>query len=232
MTTARAPTPTRLTPSLGPGSYDLTDFTVGTSGDNVVFSFDVGAPIGNPWGSPTGYSIQSFDLYIDADPGAGTGARLLLPGRNAALEAGNGWEYGVALEGWYPAIYVADADGAIEETNPTFKVIADSDGRITARIPRELLGNGDPATWGYAVVLMSQEGYPSSGVRRVRDVNPTAEQWKGGGAPDDANHTRIYDLLYPDEGVQEQMLSDYESADSVEGLGPDDFPQVPLVLPG
>jgi hypothetical protein len=78
---------------------------------------------------------------------------------------------------------------------------------------------------------MSQEGFPSAGVRRVRDVNPAAEQWKGGGAPDDANHTRIYDLLHPDEGVQEQLLSDYEPADSVEGLGPDDYPQVPLVLP-
>ena len=135
----------------GPSSYDLTNFTVGISGDNAVFTFDVGAPIGNPWGSPTGYSIQSFDLYIDTDPGAGTGARLLLPGRNAALKEDNGWEYGVALEGWYPAIYVADAEGVIEETNPTFKVIADSDGRITARVPLELLGNGDPTTWGYAV---------------------------------------------------------------------------------
>ena len=101
----------------------------------------------------------------------------------------------LTLEGWYPALYVADADGATEETKPTFKVIADSDGRVTARIPLELLGDGDPSTWGYAVVLMSQEGYPSAGVRRVRNVNQAAEQWVGGGAPDDANHTRIYDLL-------------------------------------
>ncbi len=216
----------------GGGSYDLTGFSVGLSGENAVFNFDVAAPIGNPWGSPTGYSIQTFDLYIDTDPGAGTGARLLLPGRNAALEEGNGWEYGITLEGWFPAIYVADADGTTEETNPTFKVIADADGRVTARIPLELLGGGDPTEWGYSVVLMSQEGFPSSGVRRVRDIGATAEQWRGGGAPDDANHTRIYDLLFPDEGVQEEMLSNYESADSVEGLGPDDFPQVPLVLPG
>ncbi len=214
------------------GSYDLTYFTVGLSGDNAVFAFDIAAPMGNPWGSPAGYSIQTFDLYIDTDPGAGTGARILLPGRNAALEEGNGWEYGITLEGWYPAIFVADADGTTEETNPTFKVIAESDGRLTARIPLELLGGGDPTEWGYAVVLMSQEGYPSAGVRRVRDINPAGEQWKGGGAPDDANHTRIYDLLYPDEGVQEELLSDYESADSVEGLGPDDYPQVPLVIPG
>ena len=62
-------------------------------------------------------------------------------------------------------------------------------------------------------------------------MGAAAEQWVGGGAPADANHTRIYDLLFPEEGVQEQMLSDYESADSVEGLTADDYPLVPLVLP-
>ncbi len=215
-----------------PGSYDLTDFTVGVSGEDAVFTFDVNAPIANPWGSPAGYSVQTFDLYIDTDPGAGTGARLLLPGRNAALEDSNGWEYGVTLEGWNPAIYVASADGTIEETNPTFRVIADAEGRLSARIPLELLGGGDPSTWGYAVALMSQEGYPSAGVRRVRDIRATAEQWQGGGAPDDANHTRIFDLLYPDEGVQEQMLSDYTPAQSLDGLTPDDYPQVPLITAG
>jgi alpha-amylase/alpha-mannosidase (GH57 family) len=215
-----------------PGSYDLTDFTVGVSGEDAVFTFEVNAPIGNPWGSPAGYSVQTFDLYIDTDPGAGTGARLLLPGRNAALEEGDGWEYGVTLEGWYPAVYVAAADGTIEETNPTFRVIADAEGRVSARIPLELLGGGDPSTWGYAVAVLSQEGYPSAGVRRVRNVVATAEQWLGGGGPDDANHTRIYDLLYPDQGVQEQMLSDYSPAQSLDGVTPDDYPKVPLVTSG
>lgn len=212
------------------GSYDLSEFSVGLSGeDTVVFTFDVDAPIANPWGSPAGYSIQTFDMYIDTDPGAGTGARLLLPGRNAALESGNGWEYALTLEGWDPALYLADAAGNTEETKPTFKMITDPEGSVTARLPIELFGGSDPATWGYAVVLMSQEGFPSSGVRRVRDILPEAEQWRGGGAPDDANHTRIYDLLHPESGVQEELLGGYESADSLDGLTPDDFPQVPII---
>jgi carbohydrate-binding DOMON domain-containing protein len=215
----------------GPGSYDLTNFSVGLSDDNVVFSVDVGARIANPWGSPVGYSVQTFDLYIDTDPGSGTGARLLLPGRNAALEAGNGWEYALTLEGWDPALYVAASDGSSEETKPTLKVIADADGSVKARITLELLDNGDPSTWGYAVALLSQEGFPSSGVRRVRNIGAAAEQWQGGGAPDAANHTRIYDLLYPEEGVQEELLSDYPpAAGLLDDLGPDDFPQVPLLL--
>ena len=214
------------------GSYDLAGFSVGLSGgDTIVFGFEIDAPIANPWDSPAGYSIQTFDVYIDTDPGAGTGARVLLPGRNAALGEGNGWEYGLTLEGWDPALYVANTAGESEETKPTFKVIADPEGRVTARLPLELFGNGDPSTWGYAVVLMSQEGFPSSGVRRIRDIETEAEQWRGGGAPDDANHTRIFDVLHPDAGVQEEMLGDYRPASSLDGLEPDDYPQVPLILP-
>ncbi|NIV29514.1 MAG: hypothetical protein GWN58_08380, partial [Anaerolineae bacterium] len=57
------------------------------------------------WGSPNGLSIQTFDIYIDQD-GPGSGARLMLPGRNAALSPEFGWDYAIWVEGWYPGIYV------------------------------------------------------------------------------------------------------------------------------
>jgi carbohydrate-binding DOMON domain-containing protein len=127
---------------------------------------------------------------------------------------------------------VADAEGAVEETTPTFRVITLGDkGKVIARIPLELLGAGDPATWGYAAVLMSQEGYPSGGVRRVRDVLPVAEQWRIGGGPETGiSHTRIMDVAWPVAGVQEEMLSRYTPADAIEGLGPDDYGQVPVLV--
>jgi alpha-amylase/alpha-mannosidase (GH57 family) len=214
------------------GSYDLLDTSFGTEGGDLVITLQTLATIANPWGSPNGLSVQTFDVYIDQDPGAGTGARLLIDGRNAALEAGDGWDYGITVEGWYPAVYVASPDGATQETTPTFPVIVLGDkGKVIVRVPLELLGGGDPATWGYAVALMSQEGYPSSGVRRVRDVMATAEQWRIGGAPGAGlTHTRIMDLLWPDEGVQEQVLSAYTPAATVEELTPDQFAQVPLLV--
>ena len=213
------------------GSYDLTGASFGTEGEDLVMTFEVLAPIANPWDGPNGLSIQTFDVYIDTDPGAATGARTFIPGRNAALEEGNGWEYAVTVEGWYPAVYVAAPDGTAEETTPTFKVIVLGDrGRVIVRVPRSVLGDGDPAAWGYAVAVMSQEGYPSSGVRRIRDVLPTAEQWRIGGAPGaGTTHTRILDLLWPEEGIQEAALSVYTEASSPDGLGPDDFAQVPLI---
>ena len=72
------------------------------------------APIANPWGSPRGLSVQTVDVYVDTDPRAEGGARLLLPGRNAALPAGHGWEYALTVEGWDSAFYVAGGGGALE----------------------------------------------------------------------------------------------------------------------
>jgi hypothetical protein len=80
---------------------------------------------------------------------------------------------------------------------------------------------------------MSQEGFPSTGVRRIRDVETAVEQWRLGGAPDDLNHTRIIDVAYAEPGVQEALLSDYPpvTAGTVDDLEADDYPLVPLVLP-
>jgi carbohydrate-binding DOMON domain-containing protein len=217
------------------GSYDLTGFSVGVSGDDIVFTLDVLAPIQNPWNSPTGLSIQTFDIYVDEDPGAGTGARLLIPGRNAALAPGDGWEYGITVEGWDSAAYVADADGTTEETKPTFATVVVGDkGRVMARIPRGVLGDGDPAQWGYAVAVMSQEGFPSSGVRRVRDVQPSAEQWRIGGGSAAVNATRIMDVLWPEDGGQEALLGEAPeiTSGSIDDLGPDDFGTIPLNVAG
>ena len=213
----------------GAGSYDLTRFTAGTEGDEYVFSIEVVAPIQNPWGSPRGLSIQTFDLYVDTDPGAGTGARQLIDGRNASLAPENGWEYGITIEGWDPAIYVATSDGTIEETKPTFDIIAFGDkGKVVVRVPQALL-SGDPETWGITVVVLSQEGFPSAGVRRVRDVDSSAQQWRIGGGTGNANGTRILDVLWPVEGEAEQLLSDYPPATALTGLSADDFGFVSLV---
>jgi alpha-amylase/alpha-mannosidase (GH57 family) len=217
-----------------PGSYDLVAFSAGVSGDDLVLTFDVAAPIHNPWGSPNGLSIQTFDVYIDQDPGTGSGARILLPGRNAALEGGHGWEYALTVEGWDSALYVVAPDGSTEETKPTFRVVVFGDrGRVVVRLSLALLGGGDPASWGYAVAVLSQEGFPSSGVRRVRDVEPTAQQWRLGGGPADVNHTRIVDLLWFEPGVQETMLSGYPpvTGRSMDELTADELPKVPMVVP-
>ncbi len=78
-------------------------------------------------------------------------------------------------------------------------------------------------------MVLSQDGYPSAGVWRVRDVQATAGQWRIGGGSDATNQTRIMDYVWP-AGLtpsQEDMLGTFTpSTAGVDSLTPDDFPQV------
>jgi len=54
----------------------------------------------------------------------------------------------------------------------SFKIIVDpASSTVTLRVPLATFGEGDPAAWAYTAAVLGQEGYPSTGVWRVRDVN-------------------------------------------------------------
>ncbi len=213
------------------GAFDITSFSVGYDEANIVFKFIVRGPVENVWNSPNGLSVQTVDVYIDQD-GPESGARLLLPGRNVALAADFAWDYAIWVEGWTPGIFVPGPDGP-EQVDAEWSVLVDpGQSKITVRVPKSLLGD-DPENWAYLGVLLGQEGYPSTGVWRVRDVEATAKQWRFGGAPVDINHTRILDVAWPADvaPTQADMLSNYPStADgNIDDLGPDAFAQLPMI---
>ncbi len=211
-----------------PGAFDLTTFSVGYDETNVVFRLTLRGPLQNVWDSPNGVSVQTVDIYVDRD-GPASGERLLLPGRNAALSGDHAWDYAIWVEGWTPGVYVPGDEGPVQ-VDAELSVIADpGQSKITIQVPRAVLGD-DPENWAYLAVLMGQEGFPSAGVWRVRDVTPTAEQWRFGGGPDDATHTRILDVAWPADGApsQEEMLSGYTPA----GQLPDDPDPDKLALLG
>lgn len=214
-----------------PAAYDATQFVVGYDEESLFFQIGFRGPVENDWGAPNGMGIHTVDIYIDVD-GPENGARLLLPGRNAALPEGHAWDYAIWAEGWTPGIYRPGEEGPVQVDAALNIVSNPGQRRITIRVPRSAIP-GDPATWAYAVTVASQEGFPAAGVWRIREVLPEAEQWRVGGGPDDTNHTRILDVIYPEEGVQERMLSDYPPSQvSVGELGPDDFGQVPVITAG
>jgi len=223
-------------PVFKPQVFDLKTFSVAYDEKNLIFKFTFYGPIPNPWGSPNNLALQTLDVYIDKDPGKGTGARLLLPGRNAALPPGYGWDIALWAEGWTPEVLAPDpsTQAPKQMSGVDWKIIVDPAAQtVTLRIPRAVLGVGNPTQWGYVAAVLSQDGYPTTGVWRVRDVNQTAEQWKMGGAPADSNHTRIVDLAWPADSkpTQEEMLGTYASSSlPLNELKPDDFPIVQLLL--
>ncbi|MEA4811248.1 MAG: glucodextranase DOMON-like domain-containing protein [Anaerolineaceae bacterium] len=220
-----------------PGVFDLTRFSVGSDGTNLVFTFGIKGPITNGWNSPAGYSVQTFDVYIDKDPGKATGERLLLPGRNAALPQENGWEFALWAEGWQPK-WVQPGEKAgkptvNESVSAQIKQVVDSGkNTVVVMVPLTAFGEGDPKTWAYAATLAGQEGYPAEGVWRIRDVKANADQYKFGGAKEDANHTRIIDFARPAGMPPEQYpsLNSYKSSKETIGAIPaDDFAIVPML---
>jgi alpha-amylase/alpha-mannosidase (GH57 family) len=212
------------------GSYDILNFQVGSDTDNIVFKFAMRGPVENAWGSPNGLSIQTFDIYIDTN-GDGQGGVGFLPGRNLALGDGFTWDYAITVEGWDYGIYTpGDAGPQKIATSSEFQVLADpGQQRVTIRIPQSILGD-NPESWKYAAMVLSQEGYPSGGVMRVRDVNQSAEQWRFGGGSADTNHTRVIDLVWPEPGMQETWLSIYTASQLPQTeLVVDDFARVEML---
>jgi hypothetical protein len=224
-------------PVFDPGAFDLKQFVVGADEQTLVFTFSFLGPVNNPWGSGSGLSVQALDVYIDTDRQAGSGRRLLLPGRNAALPAEEAWDYVVWVEGWTPGVYEVDEAGEPQQVSTEMRITVDPVARtVTTRVPRSAFPEGDPATWSYLGVVLGQEGFPAKGVWRVRDVEETEAQYRFGGRPaSTTNHTRIIDLAWPADTTptQEQMLSEYSPSQELDmdQLGPDDFAQVRMLRP-
>ena len=212
------------------GNFDINRFQVGYDEENIVFKFWLRGPVDNVWNSGNGLSLQTFDVYIDRD-GNREGGAAMLPGRNLAFGDVYRWDYAITAEGWTSGVYIAAEDGVTEIAGANeFQILTDPGQRkVTLRVPKAILGD-DPENWHYAAVVMGQEGFPSGGVMRVRDVTPQEEQWRFGGAPADAtNHTRVIDLVWPEIGEQEFWLNDFEPTDEPQTkLLPDNFAKIPM----
>jgi carbohydrate-binding DOMON domain-containing protein len=215
------------------GVFDILNFQVGSDAENIVFKFTMRGPVENSWGSPNGLSVQTFDIYIDKDRN-GEGGVNFLPGRNLALQDGFAWDYAITIEGWEAGIYIpGDAGPERIATSSDFQILADpGQQRVTIRIPSVILGD-NPVEWNYAAMVLGQEGYPSGGVQRVRDVNQNGEQWRFGGGSADTNHTRVIDLVWSEAGVQETWLSTYTPSQAAQTeLTAVDFARVQMLAKG
>jgi alpha-amylase/alpha-mannosidase (GH57 family) len=226
-------------------SFDLVEFGVAEDDNNLIFHFTFAGPLNNDWGAPNGMGIHTLDVYIDAVEG---GARKLLPGRNAAVPEADAWDLAIWAEGWTPGLY-GPPQGETPAPVPvgdaaSLNIVSDpGQRRITIRLVKRVVADSlglevedlNPAAWGYLGVVMSQEGFPASGVWRIRDVEPLPQQWRFGGAPAGTNHTRIIDVAYPADfrPTQEEALSSYpvSQESSMDALGPDDLAQLPMVRP-
>ncbi len=66
---------------------------------------------------------------------------------------------------------------------------------ISAKVKLEDLGGGDPATWGYQVVMQSNEGFPDKADLLTRKVNEFEGQHRFGGGNDGDCDPHVMDIL-------------------------------------
>ena len=214
-----------------PGSYDFEGFSAGIADGSLVMNFDILSAVKNPWNSPRSLSVQTIDVYIDKDWGYSTGIKELGNYRFAKMPDGGGWEYHIVIEGWEPQIWKALPGGESELVTNQFDIVVVPDkGVIVVKLDIEnQLGGGNPEEWHYGVIMMSQDGYGPNG-SRIREINPSAEQYRGGGAPNVVNHPNIFDVIYPEQGIQEDYLSSYGQYEgSVDDIPSGLLATIPLV---
>jgi alpha-amylase/alpha-mannosidase (GH57 family) len=216
------------------GSFDMTHFTVAQDDNNVIFKVKFAGPIENPWNSPIGLSLQTIDIYIRQPELSRAGDTLLLPGRNARFPSDKPWHWAIWVEGWQQGLYMGTEGAPPQKVAVDLKVAVDAaGGTVTIKVPKKNLGD-NPAGWEYACTICSQEGYPSPGVWRVREVKANAEQWRIGGGIDGWTDPAILDLAWSAGALptQEEMLSSYKPQDGpLASVDPLNFAQIGWLEP-
>ena len=180
-----------------PGSFDITELKVTASGGKVELAVSVNSALEDPWGMKAGFSVQMIFIFIQTDSKDGRFTKTL-PGLNVQFAPEDGWNRCVILS---PQPYnrvktevetkANWAQGAV--VIPTRTKGA---GRtISASVDQKTLGDGDPAKWGYQVVMQSNEGFPAKEDLLTRKVNEFEGQHRFGGGTDTDCDPHAIDIL-------------------------------------
>lgn len=180
------------------GSFDLSSLKVEYTDKKVNFEATMGAKLEDPWGMGGGFAIQMVMVYIDTDGKAGSGQTAGLPGTNIKFAEGSEWDYVVILSPQQRQRVMAEAKEKASAIIDKIVVPSRTTGgnkSISGSVKLEELGGGDPATWGYQVVVQSNEGFPASTDLLTRKVNEYEGQHRFGGGNDGECDPHVMDIL-------------------------------------
>jgi carbohydrate-binding DOMON domain-containing protein len=153
------------------GAFDLTDFQVIDSGQNVVFRVQT-RDLTPTFGSPLG--AQLVDIYVH-DPSAAaadTSTAASFPQRNYQIAPADAWSKLIEAQGFGQRFI--DAHGA---TLGTLAIKANQISRfITVTVPKSELGQPGSG-WAFTVVLTGQDGFSPD---QARSFAPTPQPFQFG----------------------------------------------------
>jgi carbohydrate-binding DOMON domain-containing protein len=189
------------------GSFDLTGFDVEAKGKKVDFDVTLNSPLEDPWRMGGGFSVQMIFIFIDNKEG---GFTETFPGLNVNFAADDGWDKVIILSPQPPGRVKTEVEQKLSADMAKAAVIptrTKGAGRtISATVDADQLGEGDPSTWCYQVLVQSNEGFPEGKDLLTRKVNEYEGQHRFGGGTDYDCDPGVMDLLADDAQTQHDML--------------------------
>ena len=187
------------------GSFDMTGFKMKVSGDQANFEVDVVSKLEDPWGMRVGFAVQMVFIYIDTDHKEGSGFTKGLPGTNVQFAPADAWDRVVILSPQSAARVKQEVDSKAGQLAPGVlipKTTKGSGSKILGSVPLKDIGSTDPNTWGFQVVMQSNEGFPTAGDLLTRKVNEYEGQHRFGGGNDGDCDPHVIDVLGDDQKAQ------------------------------
>lgn len=176
------------------GSFDLVKFELTDKAAAVT----VNANLEDPWGMKVGFATQMVFIFIDTDGKEGSGFTEGLPGLNIKFAPGSEWEKVIILSPQQVGRVKQEVEAKAGAMASAVIVPSRTRGAgrtITGSIKLADIGEGDPSTWGYQVVMQSNEGFPADDDLLTRRVNEFEGQHRFGGGSDFMCDPHAMDIL-------------------------------------
>jgi carbohydrate-binding DOMON domain-containing protein len=192
------------------GSFDLTEFKMKQKKDKYSFEVTLASKLDDPWRMGNGFSVQMVFVFIDFDHAAGSGYTEVPPGLNFMFAEEDAWDACVILSPQGKSRVLQEIEAKAAAMSEHLYVPDRTRGsRSTISGDVKLEGaTGDPMSWGYQVVVQSNEGFPAGGDLLTRKVNEFEGQHRFGGGTDYDCDPHVMDIL-----GDNTALGDFECAD-------------------
>lgn len=181
-----------------PGSFDLTGMKLEVEGKKGTVEVMVNSALEDPWGMKVGFAVQMIFVCIDKDGKEGSGFTDALPGLNVKFAAADAWEKCIVLSPQGASRVKSEAETKAGKMLSAVIVpsrVKGSNRSIVGTFDATELGEGDPASWGYQVLVQSNEGFPAATDLLTRKVNEYEGQHRFGGGNDGDCDAHVMDVL-------------------------------------
>jgi carbohydrate-binding DOMON domain-containing protein len=209
------------------GSFDLTEVEIAESGDSIEVKLTVNSKIEDPWGSKkwdgNGFSVQYAVIHIDTDHKAGSGFEDALPGFNVKFADDSRWEKALIISPQGTQRLTSEINAKAEAMKGGIvipKSVRVRGKSIVATFPKSEIGSLS-RSWGYQVLMQSNEGYPDKTDLLTRKVNEFNGQHRFGGGSDYDCDPHVMDMLAgkaagddSEKAAQYEQLKTYQCDES------------------